>query len=82
MKIAAIITNFSLPFLIFQKISFHIKSEGGPISRMTEVKESFRNFSPMRPIIMRLADHLKVSNSFGSVLSQFYFIFFTVYPPQ
>merc|ERR1711936_1333207 len=31
---------------VIHKLKDHLKSEGGPISRMTEVKESFRNFSP------------------------------------
>ena len=32
------------------------------MSRVTEVKSAFQKFSPARPIIMRLADHLKVYN--------------------
>ena len=52
-------TDSKLFFLVIFDLA--IKSEGGPIARVSEVKASFRKFSPMRPIIMRLADHLKVS---------------------
>ena len=46
----ALLLCFELSFICAKK------SEGGPIARVSEVKASFRNFSPMRPIIMRLAD--------------------------
>ena len=46
-------------FLKKIRIRDNLKPEGG-FSRESEVKASFRNLSPVRPVIHRIHDHLKV----------------------
>ena len=65
----ALLLCFELSFICAKK------SEGGPIARVSEVKASFRNFSPMRPIIMRLADTMLKVEKFRVVLSLFDYAF-------